>query len=82
MGALLVILGSILLLGGGIWLLVVAFQESIWWGLGCLLIPFVSLVFVIMHWSESKGPFFVQIAGLVVLVLGAVLSGPPPQAVG
>lgn len=82
MGSLLLILGSILLIGGGIWLLVVAFQESLLWGLGCLLIPFVSLVFVIMNWSESKNPFLVQIAGLVLCVLGVVISAPSAPPAG
>lgn len=82
MGSLLLILGSILMIGGGIWLLVVAFQESLLWGLGCLLVPFVGLVFVIMNWSESKNPFFVQLAGLVLGVLGVVISGPTAPPAG
>ena len=82
MGTLLLVLGCILMLGGGIWLLVVAFQESLLWCLCCMLVPFVSLVFVIMHWSESKHPFFVQLAGVVLAVLGVVLGAPAATPAG
>lgn len=80
MGTLLVVLGGIVMLVGGIWLLVEAFKESILWGLGSLFIPFVSLVFVIMHWDVSKTPFLIWIGGLVLTIAGAVISGPPPAA--
>lgn len=76
MAVLLFILGFALLLIGGIWLLVVTFQESIGWGIGSILIPIVSLVFVIMHWDISKKPFLIQIAGLAVLILAGMISGP------
>jgi hypothetical protein len=42
----------------------------VWWGLGSLLIPFVSLVFVILNWQDSKSPFFTQIVGVVLSVIG------------
>jgi hypothetical protein len=65
-------LGSVVALVGAIWLLVVAFKESVWWGLGSIFIPFVSLVFVIMHWQVSKKPFLIQVAGVVLCVVGAL----------
>jgi hypothetical protein len=80
MGTLLVILGAIAMLVGGIWLLIEAFKESVLWGLGSIFIPFVSLVFVIMHWGVSKNPFLIQIGGLVLLVIGSVLSVPAQPA--
>jgi len=33
---------------------IVAFKESILWGLGCLIVPFVSLVFLIVFWNDAK----------------------------
>jgi hypothetical protein len=68
----LLIVGMILGVVGGIWLLVVAFKESVWWGLGSLLLPFVSLIFVIMHWQVSKKPFLISVAGGVLLGIAAV----------
>ena len=44
-GILLMVVGGIVGCVGGIWLLVVAFQQHILWGLGSLFVPFVSLIF-------------------------------------
>ena len=71
----LLILGLILGVVGGIWLLVVAFKTSIWWGLGCLLIGPVSLVFAVMHWQDAKKPFLISLAGTVLIIV-AVLNSP------
>ena len=56
-------------------LLIMAFKESILWGLGSLFIPFVILVFVIMNWQATKTPFLRYIGCLVLTVIGAVLGG-------
>ncbi len=69
-------LGLVIAVVGGIWMLVLAFQESVLWGLGCLFVPFVSLVFAIMHWDRAKIPFLIQVGGLVLLVVGALMSHP------
>jgi hypothetical protein len=71
----LLILGGILSFVGGIWLLVAAFQTSVWWGLGSLLVPFVSLIFVIMNWQVAKKPFLISVVGTVVLLF-AVWKSP------
>lgn len=63
LGLLLWVVGGIIGLVGGIWFLVVAFKESIWWGLGCLFVPFVGLIFLILHWSEAGKPFLVSLGG-------------------
>jgi uncharacterized membrane protein len=76
----LLILGGILSIVGGIWLLVVAFQTSVWWGLGSLLVPFVSLIFVIMHWQVSKKPFLISLAGTVLVLFAAWKSPQFAQA--
>ena len=55
---------------GGIGLLIAAFRESILWGLGCLFLSPVSLIFLILHWRDAKNPFFLQLAGLAVLFFG------------
>lgn len=71
--SLLIILGYFGLLVTGIWLLYLAFQESVIWGVVCLCIPAVSLIFVITHWEESKAPFLGSLASLVPLFLGRLL---------
>ena len=81
MGSLLVIVGGVIMLVGGIMVLIKAFQKSVLWGLGSLCVPFVSLVFVILNWSDPqvrKG-FFIQVGGLVIYILGLVLGGTNPM---
>ena len=72
-GLILVAVGLIVALVGGIWFLVVAFQESVIWGLGCLFVPFVSLVFLVMHWDKAGKPFLIELAGIVPMFLGVFL---------
>ena len=74
MTVLLLFLGSLLVVIGFLMLLVAAFRVSIWWGLASLLIPFVQLIFVFIHWSESKSAIFTQTIGLL-LILAALLVG-------
>ena len=64
------IIGIALVFIGGIGLLIAAFKESIWWGLGCFFFSPVALVFLILHWHNAKNPFFLQLAGVAVLFLG------------
>ena len=65
-------LGCVVALIGGIWLLVVTYKKSVWWGLGSLFIPLVGLIFVIMNWQLTKTPFLVYLGGVVLLVIGAM----------
>jgi F0F1-type ATP synthase assembly protein I len=75
----LLIIGVLMMIVGGIWLLVVQFQTSIGWGLGSLVLPIVGLVFVFMHWEVSKKPFLWQVAGIVLAVI-AVMNQPAMMA--
>ena len=75
MGTIMVLIGGLMMLVGGIMLLVAAFQQSVLWGLGCLFVPFVSLIFVIMFWNDAKNAFLIQIAGIGVYVVGAFVIG-------
>lgn len=75
-GLILLIIGMLAAFVGGIWLLVVIFKESVLWGVLSLIFGPVSLVFVVMHWDISKKPFLIQIAGIVIAIIGAVIMGP------
>lgn len=66
--------GILLLVVGNLWFVVRAFQESILWGLGCLLLPFVSLGFLILHWGRAKDPFFLALYGLGAVFLVALIA--------
>lgn len=77
-GMIIFVIGAIISVIGGIWFLVVAFRQTVWWGLGSIFIPFVALIFLIMHWSDAKKPFFVSLLGTVIMVVIAILM---PQAI-
>lgn len=71
-------LGLVIALVGVVWLLVITFKTSVLWGLGSLFIPIVSLVFVAMHWDETKRPFLIQVVGVVLMVAGAMMAPGQP----
>jgi hypothetical protein len=73
LGMLLLVVGIAGSLVGGIWFLVVAFQESVLWGLGCLFCSVVSLIFLIMHWDKAYKPFLVQLVSAVPLIIASLL---------
>lgn len=81
MGTALTAIGALIMLVGGVMVLIKAFQKSILWGLGSLCVPFVSIVFVILNWSEPqvKKGFLIQIGGLVIYIAGIVLGGANPM---
>lgn len=68
--AILSIIGAALCVIGGLWLLILAFQTSILWGLGSLIVPFVSLIFAITHWDEAKTPFLTAVVGVILIFVG------------
>jgi len=74
LGSILSIIGAVVALAGGIWLAVVAFKESILWGIGCLLVPCVALIFAIMHWDKAKKPFLVELGGALLCSIGSALT--------
>jgi len=55
---------------GGIWLLVLAFRENFIWGIGTIIVPFVSLIFVALHWGKTWKPFLVNVIGGVLIFTG------------
>lgn len=71
---LLIYLGLIICIIGAIGFLIVAFKNSILWGLGCFFLAPVSLIFLIMNWHEAKNPFFLQLLGLAVIFVGSMFT--------
>ncbi len=69
-------LGILIVFVGGIGLLIAAFKTSIWWGLGCLLLPIVPLIFLIEHWGVSKKLFLLQLIGFVLIIIGMYAQQP------
>lgn len=74
LAVILAVVGAIISFVGGIWFLVEAFRESIWWGLGCLFLPIVSLIFLIVHWAEARKPFVVVLLGNVLVFIATLIA--------
>lgn len=53
----------------GLWLLILQFQTSILWGLACIFVPFVALIWLVLNWEDGKVPF------LFSLLFGALFIG-------
>jgi predicted Zn finger-like uncharacterized protein len=76
------VLGTAYLLSfcGSIWVLVVAFKESLSQGLLCLLVPCYVLYYIFSRWEDTKGPFVLQLlppANLLVLfTINFAIGGP------
>lgn len=64
-------LGLLLSLVGGLWLVILAFRQSLLWGLAVFFIPLASLFFIVKYWTEARTPFFVSLVSLVLILVGA-----------
>ncbi len=53
----LIVIGSLLSFVAAIWLVIVAFKESLVWGFCVLLIPFAGLIFIIARWQVAQNVF-------------------------
>ena len=70
MGVLL-FLGVVAVVLGGIGTLIASFKTSILWGLGCLFIAPISLLFLIFHWDVARNPFLLQVVGIALMFFGS-----------
>jgi hypothetical protein len=77
--AALLAVGMLLIVVGGIWLLVRAFQQSVVWGLLCLLVPGAAIVFFFVHFNKAFLPTGIALLGLLFCASPAYnLLNPPP----
>jgi hypothetical protein len=71
-----VALGVFVFLLGGAWLLVLAYAESILWGMGCMLLwPAVTIGFSIVHWPRARWPLLVHFTGLLTALTAGAIYG-------
>jgi len=59
----------------GVQLLILAFEESVLWGLAYIFIPFAALIFIITNWQETKSPFLRGLIAIPFYIIGAMLTG-------
>ena len=74
-GGLLLMLGKLVGLISWIWMLIEIFKSGLLWFIGCLLIPFLGLIWLVLNWQEGKQPFFLGLVGAAITGLGLILSG-------
>jgi hypothetical protein len=65
-------LGYALCFSGGVWIIVLAWQKGILWGLSCLLFPIVQLVYVALNWKQTKSAFFLLLAGFAAFFVSGM----------
>lgn len=70
LGTVIAAIGLIIAMVGSIWTIVLAFQEELAWGLGCLLCAPAQLVFVFTHWEKAKKAFLINVVGILIWVIG------------
>ncbi len=66
--------GLVIFLIGSIGYLIATFRVGILWGLSCLLLPFVAVIFLFVHWKVAVKPFLVSILGVAIVFLTTLLA--------
>ncbi|NNJ24568.1 hypothetical protein [Alienimonas chondri] len=66
--------GWLLGLIAGLILLSAAFKESIVWGLAYIFVPVAGLIFIVMHWEQTKHAFVMNVGSVVIAIGGLVLA--------
>jgi hypothetical protein len=74
LASLFVLVGLGVLILGSLAFLIAAFRTSILWGLGVFFFGPLSLVYLIVHWSDAKKPFYLQLCGIGFIILASILS--------
>ena len=72
------LIGWVLTLCGTFAVVAVTFRRSVGWGFAALFLLPVLLVAVFKFWPDTKNPFLVGLAGVVILVVGTLLGGSAP----
>jgi hypothetical protein len=68
--------GLIVFLIGSLWYLVTTFRVGILWGLSCMFLPFISLIFLFVHWKVAAKPFGVSLLGVGIAFSGTLFVPP------
>lgn len=74
-GLALLLIGVLAMFIFGIWMLVLAFKDSILLGVLSLIIPFVIIYAVVKTWPASKTPLIGYLVGMAITFLGTLIGG-------
>ena len=72
-GQILIALGWIGAFFSGLFLLILQFQTSFFWGLACLLVPLAVFVFVVQYWEEAKPLFLANVCAWALIISGHLM---------
>jgi len=67
--------GLVCVLLAWIGIVVKAFGTSMLWGLACLFIPLVGLIFAVLNFNELKGALGLWAAGVIMIFVGGPIHG-------
>ncbi len=76
------IAGLVIVAAGWLWLVIRAFRQGFWWGIGVLLFPPLGLLFIPMHWHRAALPFGVMLLGGAVFAFPYVYNRLVPVDLG
>jgi len=74
--AIFMIVGMALACVASIWTLVRIFEQSVWWGLAALFIPFAGVVAIVRFWEATKRSFVGQLVCLGIVLIGYFMVDP------
>jgi hypothetical protein len=63
--AIIAVIGLGLMIAGGVGYTVVTFRKGLFWGIGGLVLPLISVLFLFTNWRAAWKPFFCGLAGIL-----------------
>lgn len=74
-GSILCVIGLVIWLAGEVRFLAIAYRRNLAWFLGCLFIPFVAWLFILLNLRQTWKPTATAIVGFVIAVTGYLMGG-------
>jgi hypothetical protein len=68
-------IGSLFMVGGGLWLMLVAAEDGLITALLVMFVPFYVLYYVFLNFERTAIPFLLQCVGVIIFVVSLVMAG-------
>jgi hypothetical protein len=68
-------IGAMLMVGGGLWLMLIAAEDGLWTALFVVIVPFYVLYYVFMNFERAAIPFVIQCLGVIIFVVSLLIAG-------
>ncbi|WLP93570.1 hypothetical protein [Psychrobacter sp. M13] len=72
-GMIFLFIGMIIAFIYSVKLIIIAFSESVLWGLLYLFLPFANLYFIITRWAQCKDPVIKALLCIPFIIIGVLL---------